>query len=284
MKTSIIQKRVQQATDQLMADLEAGHSQALRDYLTAMARFHRYSLGNLLLIHMQRPDAMHVAGYRAWQRLGRSVRKGEKGIMIMAPITYRREDESGDGETERVFGFKAAHVFDVSQTDGAPLAEFPQAKGLPGERVGRLRQFAAGKGIEVELVDSIGTAQGASLGGRILVRRDLPPAEEFSTLAHEIAHELLHRQPSKAAVSRTVRETEAEAVAYVVCQAAGLNCGTASSDYIQLYRGDKTTLLESLQSVRATASEIIEAILDNAETEEPDALPGSATASVEAAA
>jgi hypothetical protein len=143
------------------------------------------------------------------------------------------------------------------------MAEFPQAKGLPGERLDQLRQFAVGKGIIVELADSMGTTQGASLSGRILLRRGMPPAEEFSTLAHEIAHEVLHRQPSKSAMSRTVRETEAEAVAYVVCQAVGLDCGTASSDYIQLYSGDKNTLLGSLQRIQATAAEIIEAVLDD---------------------
>ncbi|MFA6132821.1 MAG: ArdC family protein [Phycisphaerae bacterium] len=263
MKTCIIHKRVQQATDQLIAALEAGRSQALRDYLSAIARFHRYSFGNTLLIHMQRPDATHVAGFKTWQKLGRYVRQGQKGIVIMAPIIRRYEDETTDGEKERVLTFKAAHVFDVSQTDGASLPEFPRAKGLPGERLDRLKRFASGKGIVVESVGSMGTVQGASLGGRIMLRDDLTPAETFSTLVHELAHEILHHGSGKRDASRTVRETQAEATAYVVCQAAGIECGTASSDYIQLYQGDRDTLIESLQAVQATAAELIEAVLDD---------------------
>ncbi len=96
-------------------------------------------------------------------------------------------------------------------------------------------------------------------GGRIVVRKGLSPAEEFSVLAHELAHELLHRDEDEQ-LSRTVRETEAEALAFVLCQAIGLEAVNAAADYIQLYLGSKETLLESLQRIRETAAEIIGAI------------------------
>lgn len=261
MTTQTIQKRVQEATERLIAALEAGQSDALKDFIRSLGRFHRYSFGNTLLIHMQRPDATRVAGFAAWRQLKRSVRKGEKSIVIMAPVVRRYKDASGGEKAGRLMGFKAAHVFDLSQTTGEPLAEMPRTSGSPGDRLDRLRQFAAAKGITVDSSDSMGTIQGASLGGQILLRRGLAPAEEFSTLAHELAHEMLHRGPDRASLSRTVKETQAEAVAHVVCEAAGLDCGTAGSDYIQLYQGDRKTLLESLRGIQAAASEIIGAIL-----------------------
>ena len=100
-----------------------------------------------------------------------------------------------------------------------------------------------------------------SSGGKITLLPDLPAAERFSVLAHETAHELLHRGERRQATTHTVRETEAEAVAYVVSSAIGLNANTSSSDYIQLHAGDKATLAESLAVIQQTASAILRAIM-----------------------
>jgi hypothetical protein len=89
---------------------------------------------------------------------------------------------------------------------------------------------------------------------------DLSPAEDFSVLVHEVSHELLHRNERRAKTNRTIRETEAEAVAFVVCQAIGLESNGSSADYIQSWRGDKQTLTESLHFVQQTASQILTAI------------------------
>jgi len=260
--------------------LDDGHSESLKAYLAMLGRFHRYSLGNVILIALQRSDATRVAGYRTWQRLGRQVKQGERAIRILAPIAYRRrkEEQSSDEEkpeVEKVLAFKPAAVFDVSQTDGEPLAEFARVSGDPAEHLSRLKDLVLSRGIMLEYTNRIGSAQGASGGGKIFLRTDLAPAEEFSTLVHELAHEALHQDKTER--SKTVRETEAEAVAFVVCQAVGLECGTASSDYMQLYQGSKTTLLESLERIRGTAGEIIEAVLAEPErgteaTARPEAL------------
>ncbi|MEO8255712.1 MAG: ImmA/IrrE family metallo-endopeptidase [Acidobacteriota bacterium] len=106
----------------------------------------------------------------------------------------------------------------------------------------------------------MGSAHGASLSGRILLRDDLPPAVEFSVLVHELAHELLHRGERRSDTSKIVRETEAEAVAFVVCHAIGLDTNTAASDYIRLYSGDKATLHASLGAVQHAATEILTAL------------------------
>ncbi len=90
-----------EALDKLRTALNAGHSDTLAAHLRAMARFHDYSFGNIMLIASQRPDATRVAGYRTWQKLGRQVRKGEKGILIIAPIVLRTGDNEADREDGR---------------------------------------------------------------------------------------------------------------------------------------------------------------------------------------
>jgi hypothetical protein len=109
-------------------------------------------------------------------------------------------------------------------------------------------------------------ADGVSRGGRISIRPGLAPAQEFSVIVHELAHELLHRGEDRPQ-SKTVRETEAEAVAFVVCQAIGLETGTAASDYIQLYDGKTDTLAASLNRIQYIASEIIMSITFNEEVQ-----------------
>ena len=274
MKSAEIRKMASQAIEELSMALDDGQSESLKAYLAMLGRFHRYSLGNVILIALQRSDATRVAGYRTWQRLGRQVKQGQRAIRILAPIAYRkrkrrevREDETvqRDDETDEVLAFKPAAVFDVSQTDGEPLAEFARVSGDPAEHLLRLKYLGLSRGIMLEYTNRIGSAQGASGGGKIFLRTDLAPAEEFSTLVHELAHEMLHQDKTER--SKTVRETEAEAVAFVVSQAVGLECGTASSDYVQLYQGSKTTLLESLERIRGTAGEIIEAVLSEREQE-----------------
>lgn len=260
---------VDDALDNLANALKQGKSQTLVAYLAAMARFHRYSFGNVLMIAAQRPDASRVAGYRAWQQLGRQVREGEKGILIFAPMLLKNRFNDSPSEPSNVdephmfLRFRVVHVFDVSQTEGEPLPEHARVNGDPAGFTDRLKNFASETGIVVEYSHDLGPAQGCSRGGRILLRDDLSPPEEFSTLAHELAHELLHFGQTATRGSKTVRETEAEAVAFVVSQAIGLDTNTAASDYIQLYAGDKDTLSHSLDRIQQTASKILTAITDD---------------------
>jgi antirestriction protein ArdC len=261
-----LRKVAREALERLIRDVEAGISETLKQYLKAMGRFHRYSVGNAILIQLQKPDATHVAGFRAWQRLGRHVRKGEHGIAIMAPVVWRRkakpphDDNDDDSDEETVSTFKTAYVFDVSQTDGRPLPEFARAKGDPGGYLQRLERFIAERGIKLERHESLRMADGVSTGGTILLKASLAPAEDFSVLVHETAHEIMHQDPTNRPKEKIVKEAEAEAVAYVVCQGIGLDVNTASSDYIQLYDGDKKTLMASLERIQRAAAEILEAV------------------------
>ena len=111
-------------------------SDGWRRFAETRAAFHRYSFGNCMLIAMQRPEAVQVAGFKAWQGLGRQVRKGERSIRILAPMTVKEHDEHGDETDERRTFFRAVPVFDISQTDGDPLPEAPREP-ITGERMSR---------------------------------------------------------------------------------------------------------------------------------------------------
>ena len=239
MRTNHARKISEQAFDKLLKAVEAGKSETLIEYLKTMGRFHNYSLANAMLIQFQKPKASRVAGYRNWQKLGRFVKKGEHGIAIIAPVIRRkriREDDGTDNaDEERILAFKTAYVFDVNQTDGKPLPEFAQVQGEPGEYTKRLKNFIADRGIELEYSDAIGSAQGLSGGGKIIIKANLKPAEKFSVIVHELAHAILHHNEESIPDSKTVREVEAEATAFVVCQAVSLDCNSSASDYIQLY-------------------------------------------------
>jgi len=251
------------AIEQLMQALEAGHSERLKEYLVAMARFRRYSWHNVMLIALQKPSATHVAGFNAWQKLGRFVKKGEKGILILAPIIRKKAENNGETEPDEsstAIGFRAAYVFDVSQTDGQPLPEIGSVNGDPHEYRERLAEFVAEQGITLEYSEDIAPARGTSSGGKITLLPGQSRAEEFATLAHETAHEMMHRDERRISTSKRVRETEAEAVAFVVCSAIGLGTGSASHDYIGLYGGDAKLLSESLEYVQQTAIQILNAI------------------------
>jgi hypothetical protein len=260
--------------EQLAQELERGQSDTLKAYLAAMAKFPRYSLNNMLLIAAQMPDARQIASFSTWTRLGRFVRKGEHGISILAPIVKHgkrdgvpvsrmreRPSKHEDGESrEVVLGFRGAYVFDVSQTEGAPVPEFASVAGDPSVFIDRLKAHVADQGLELSYSERIAPAQGISNGRQIVLLPGLSASEEFSTIVHEAAHAALHKNDGREPPSKTVRETEAEAVAYVVCQAIGLDVNSAAADYITLYRGDTKTLAASLERIQRTASEIIAAI------------------------
>ena len=251
----------------LIEQLEAGHSEALTQYLTAMSRFHQYSFGNVLEIARQMPTATRVAGFWTWKNLGRSVNAGAKGIRILAPIVGVRRQKDIEAEKDitrqnerMLLGFRNAYVFDISQTNGVELPEMERVAGDPGENIERLTAFLNSKGIAVSYSEKIAPALGMSYGGRIALLPGQSRAETFSTLVHEAGHELLHKAERRTATTKTVRETEAEAVAFVVGKAVGLVNGSASADYIQLYKGNASLLAESLEVIQHTASVILAAL------------------------
>ena len=232
-KADHARRAIEASLDRLGEALAAGNSEQMTAFLRTVSRFHRYSFGNVMLIMAQRPDATRVAGFRTWKSLGRSVKKGEKGIVILAPMMLKANRHDGDrpagtsenGDDDRggkVLRFRAVHVFDIGQTEGEPLPEPSRVSGDPKGALERLEHAVREHGITLTESDDLGAADGVSKGGRIEIGAGLSPAERFATLVHEFAHELLHQVKGEERPSKTVRELEAEAVAFVVAEWAGL--------------------------------------------------------------
>jgi antirestriction protein ArdC len=264
MNSESIKKITNQATEQLLEALNAGRSEALTQYLGAIAKFRAYSFLNVLLILKSCPNASHVAGYRTWQSFGRQVKQGEKGIMILAPM-FRKRAENTEASTTKdenrsVSGYRPVYVWDLQQTTGKDLPEIGRVTGHPSFYLERLEQFVCSNGIALRYSDEIALARGKAEKGKITLLPDQTPAETFATLVHEVAHSDMHFGERRTNTNKRIRETEAESVSYVVCTAIGLEPGTSSSDYIGLYGGDSKLLMESLEYVRATASRILDAI------------------------
>jgi antirestriction protein ArdC len=278
-KPATAQQMIAANVRSLIEQLEAGHSDALTAYLNAMSRFHNYSFGNVLEIARQRSTATKVAGMYAWNQLGRRVKKGEKGIRILAPIIgikRKRDDEAEKNITKQntrvLVGFRNAYVFDVEQTEGVELPSMREVYGDVGENYDRLIAFIERQGIELVFTENIAPALGMSYGGRIAILPGQSKTETFSTLVHEVSHELLHKAERRTLTTKVVRETEAEAIAFVVGKAVGLEAGTASADYIALYHGNASLLTESLEVIQQTSAVILAALESSAAVETmPDA-------------
>ena len=241
-------KELAQATD------EARSSKVMLDYLDFCSRFHDYSLGNIWLIMQFKPDATFVAGFHRWISLNRFVRKGERGIPILAPILVN-EDEKDGIEIKRLVGFKVVYVFDVAQTEGEPLPPLPEWKSPEknNELNFRLVQFAKDHGISVTFKELPGEMQGVSKGGSI----DIDITAGTKTLVHEIAHELMHKGKKKLQ-NRAIKELEAEAVSWVVARHFGLenlNC----PNYISLFKLNSDEIFAHMERIRDTAHKIITA-------------------------
>jgi hypothetical protein len=247
-----ITERIQELS--LATDMARVSEEMLR-YLDLCSRFHQYSPCNVWLILMSQPNASYVAGLKRWQSMGRFVRKGEHGIPILAPIISSLTNDEGE-EKQRLVGFKIVYVFDVCQTDGEPLPDPPDWKSPEknAELQERLIQLAKSKGIYVQIKTIGRDIQGVSLGGKII----LDPEAGTKTLIHEIAHELLHHVEG-VLTSNTIRELEAESVAYVVAKHFGID-GLSSPNYNALHGATAEMVMGHLERVRNTAAEIIQAL------------------------
>ena len=254
---SELNKKIEQHLEELaqMTD-EARVSAEMVRYLDFCAKFHQYSPSNVWLILLAKPDATHIAGFHAWKKMGRFVKRGEKGIPIFAPI-FRRED-SDDKDLQKVLGgFRVVYVFDISQTDGQPIPNQPNWKSPEKnlELQQRLMNFAKLNGIQVTIEELEGETQGVSRGGSII----LSPEAGTKTLVHEIAHELLH-QVEKNRLSRAEREMEAEAVGFIVSKCFEID-ELSSSSYLSLYGISSDMILADYERIQQCASQIIEYVL-----------------------
>ncbi|GBE22641.1 hypothetical protein BMS3Bbin01_02017 [bacterium BMS3Bbin01] len=260
---------------------QVGRLRTSEEWLSAMvtaARFHDYSVGNWLLLWSQAEQrgtaVTRPAGYRTWLRLGRHVRRGERGYKILAPIIRRPPAEEGDAEepVRIVTGFLVVTVFDVSQTDGEPLAEVGPRL-LTGEGDADLLNTAVGM-IEERgyrfTVESLRGPNGQTrpLTRQVVVEENLKEAQRTKTTVHELAHVLMHAGGREVACRGRI-EVEAESVAYVVCGAAGLDTSAYSVAYVARWAETTTdperTLLATAERIVSIARRILEQL------ERPDA-------------
>jgi antirestriction protein ArdC len=234
-------------------------------WLRAQRSFHRYSFSNTLLILRQFPEATRMAGFHSWRKLGRFVRKGEQGIAILAPVTLRPESEAdGDDELSPV-AYRIAYVFDVSQTDGEPLPEITHRLGGddPAGASVRLEKVAAELGYSVAFTQLPGERNGDCTHElrHIRISDRLAPAHRAKTLAHELAHAILHGDSQ----DRELAELEAESVAYIVCQELALDSGAYSFGYLAGWAGGEEAIraiAASGQRITAAARQILDRLDD----------------------
>lgn len=290
-KTTI--EKVKEITEKLEQGIkELFGSDRYKEYLTTMSKFHNYSFRNTMLILFQKPDASLIAGYGAWQKnFKRQVKKGERGIKILAPAPYKKTveekqfDKNGvpmkdkDGNvivnTREIIvpAFKVTTVFDVSQTAGEEIPML--AKQLTGsideyEKFFRVLKEISPVPITLETID--GTANGYYHleEKRIAIKDSLSEMQTIKTAIHEIAHAKLHALPDKDEDGVTddtrpdnrTREVQAESIAYTVCQHFGIDTSDYSFGYIAGWSSGKETeeLKTSLEVIRNTATEFISAI------------------------
>lgn len=277
----VTDERVAELTDQLENGVrELYASGRYEEYLRMMSKFHQYSIGNVMLIYLQCPHATQVAGYRRWKEtFGRQVKRGEKGIKILAPCPYKRileQEQTGpeDGQqpdtgTVKFLRFKVATVFDVSQTEGwaLPTLGVDELTGdVPGyaELYDRLTAYAP---VPVEVEPVPGEAKGyfSAQEQRIVLRPGMSQVQTLKTLVHEIAHSKLHtpeQMKPEEQKGRREKEVEAESVAYVVCRHFGIDTSDYSFGYVAGWsRGKELAELKaSLETIRNTAAEIINTI------------------------
>jgi hypothetical protein len=250
--------------------------------LAVAARFHRYSPNNVLLILAQRPEAAQVAGYRTWKSLGRQVRKGERGIAILAPVVAKRTDEQvtePDQEQGRVLrGFRVTHVFDVDQTDGPELPNIGPNEVQtrpPAWLWQRLAAQVADAGYSLDRGETAPAYGYVDHNSRhVRIRADVPIGQACKTLAHEISH--IHLHPNGYPPGERPRcEVEAESVAYIVSSVAGLPSDEYSVPYVAGWSGgDVTELRKTAERVLGTAQQIITAAgLNRDETPDSTSVP-----------
>lgn len=288
-------QKVQEITEKLEQGIkELFESEKYKTYLNTMSKFHNYSFNNTMLIAMQKPDATLVAGFKAWQKnFDRHVKKGEKGIRILAPAPYKIKEEqekldpvtgeimldkNGMPVTEEVEikipAFRVVPVFDVSQTDGKELPDIGvnELSGSVEDYEDFMQALTEVSPVPITYEDIEGEAKGYfhTTDHRIAIQEGMSQSQTVKTAIHEVAHAKLHDRERNQDIDkvldkdRNTKEVEAESVAYTVCQHFGIDTSDYSFGYIAGWSSDRDMkeLKSSLDTIRKTASELITGIED----------------------
>ena len=264
------QDKIKAALDRIEDGLAAINSdENWLSYLCFQSKFYNYSFRNTMLIYLQNPQATYVKGYKAWNQLGRYVKKGSKGLSILAPC-FRTKHDVGQEEEEKkcekvISGFRVTYVYDIADTDGSDEYLPVLVKGLTGNSETQQKLYE--KILEViskeyQVTEVMGIAAKGSYNretGKICVRGDLDYLQKIKTLLHEYAHAIDFKLHSESDVKHNQRELIAESVAYVVSENLGLDTGSYSISYINTWMGDK----DGLKSIADTVQKISAQIINN---------------------
>ena len=266
---------IEEITEQLEQGVkEVFDSEKYKAYLDFVSRFYDYSVNNTILIWMQMPTASLVAGYKAWQtKFKRQVKKGEKGIKILAPCLHKftkvEKDENGK-EVEKEIQyttFRAISVFDISQTEGEEIPHFvSDLQGAVENFVEIVEKLKALSPVPVifEKFDSEAKGYYDHEEKKIVVQPDMSEQQSLKTLIHEIAHAILHNREDgeQKDADRHTKEVQAESVAYTVCAAMGIDTSDYSFGYVASWSEGREVkeLTASMDVIRRTAKEIIESL------------------------
>ena len=286
------QQRIKDITERLETGIrELYESDRYRSYLSTMSRFHKYSVNNTLLIHLQMPNATLVAGFNTWKnKFGRYVKRGEKGIQVIAPATSQRNvrepaldkdtkepilDAAGNAVMEehavRITRFKPVTVFDVSQTDGNPLPKLAQTlNGSVEQYDAFLEAVRRSAPVPIEFEPMAAGTDGyfSADDQRIAIRDGMSQVQTISAIVHEVAHSKLHDYDrivdaeTPITKDRRTEEVEAESISYSVCQYYGIETAENSLGYIASWSKSKDLkeLKTSLETIQKTASVLIDDI------------------------
>ncbi|CAL8977519.1 hypothetical protein PROP_02217 [Propionicimonas sp. T2.31MG-18] len=242
---------------------------AWQRWLGMASKLHRYSFNNVVLTMMQKPDATMIAGYRAWQAMGHQVRRGERAIKILGPVTRKvelvdrltgepiRDAEGRQQYVWQLVGVRPVSVFDASQVD-PPVESPPKPTLLRGQAPpglwDSLAELVEAEGFRLARGDC-GGANGLTdyLGREVRVRADVDDAQAVKTLAHELAHVLIRPDPGEpyAGACRGRREVEAESVAYVVAAAHNLDTSQYTFNYVAGWATKAATPENGIEAVVA---------------------------------
>ena len=279
-------EKIKAALDHIESSLEAiNTNEDWLNYLCFQSKFYNYSFGNTILIYSQNPEASYVKGYKAWNQLGRYVKKGSKGLVILAPCFKKTEvfkepenkseyhDAEGEKETKKVIsGFRVTYVYDIADTDGSDEYLPVLVKGLAGnsdaekEIYEKLVRFIS---TEHQVKEVTGTASKGSYNldtGVICVRGDLEYLQRIKTLLHEYAHALDFKMHPEPDVSRNRRELIAESVAFVVAMRLGLDTSSYSMSYIKSWLKDVDELKIIADTVQKVSARIINNLAESSDS------------------
>ncbi len=254
----LLTQQVEDAFFDLEEQLAEGHTEDYLRLLEFYSDFRSYSIGNVLLILQQMPNARLCAGFRQWEKIGHHVRAGETALWLRGPMMRKFTDQDTGEVVERLVGWLALPVFDVSQLDGDVELPSPRHP-LEGDYdtlydLARIRIASTGVMVDEEPLPT--GVHGMSMNGRIVIAPQLSVSEKCLVCWHELAHNIMEHHNRHEETTKEQRELVSESVSFIVARMFGLE-NPFSRDYILSFKGTVTGLHENLTEIHTAVKRIM---------------------------